>query len=249
MPFRVSRSALPLLRRAATRVSVAVVILVLAVAVFAGVYLFTGIGRPPSNCDAQLSSLIGASASGICLQPLQIVVNSNATYSYVPVLVMNASSTATVDILYHLAAGAYVSHPNLKPTLYSTDVPLALSMASAKVNRSAVWFSSGAVVFRGNGWVIYRYTVNAVQEAAGYYAILPKYYWGMFPALAIGVDPNHLNVSALSTWGLVRCCSSGEIILPSSIVGSSGFEVVNATIPTITECPNAACNIISHSLY
>lgn len=215
----------------------------------ASAYFTLGVGSPSPACDIQLATEIGATTTGLCLRPLEVAWDRNSSDIHVPVLVMKPGTTGTTDILYNISKGLYVSRPGLKPNVTSTDVPMALSVVSAKVNKSSVGFSDGLLVFRNADWVVYRYTVNAAADSAGYYAILPRYYWGMYPALFIGANPNDLNTSSLSMWGYTGCCTSGEVTLPSSIVGTSGFGIVNATVPAIPYCPNAACNLVSRSLY
>jgi hypothetical protein len=102
-------------------------------------------------------------------------------------------------------------------------------------------------VFKDKSVMIYDYTVTTLAGSAGYYAILPPYYFGMLPALAVGADPNQLNASALLMWGYSGTFLSSEVTIPSRIVWTGNMVVVNSTIPMTLDCPNAACSIISHS--
>ncbi len=165
---------------------------------------------------------------------------------YVPVLVLKPGGIGTIDILYHISAGS-IGHVGPLPTVAPSLVPFTLSVASATVNTSLVGFSDDVPIFQNSAWILYRYTVNASADSAGYYAIMPPYYFGIYPALDIGADSNNLNMSALSIWGFTGIITSAEDTVPSTIVGTSGFNVLNATIPGLTDCPNAACNQISRS--
>jgi len=165
---------------------------------------------------------------------------------YVPVLVMKAGGVGTLDILYHLSASS-IGHVGPLPTVAPNLVPFALSVPSATINTSQVGFSDGVVVFQNSGWIIYRYTVHSSVDSMGYYAIMPPYYFGIYPALAIGVNSNDLNMTALSIWGFTGVIMSAEDTVPSTIVGTSGFSIVNATIPGLADCPNPACSQISRS--
>lgn len=165
---------------------------------------------------------------------------------YVPVLIMKPGGVGTIDILYHLSASS-IGHVGPLPTVPSTLVPYALSIASATRNTSLVEFSHGVPIFQNSAWILYRYTVNASVHSTGYYAIMPPYFFGIYPALDIGTDSNNLNMTTLSIWGYTGIIMSAEDTVPSTIVGTSGFTVVNATIPGLSYCPNAACNLISRS--
>ncbi len=165
---------------------------------------------------------------------------------YVPVLVMKPGGFGTIDILYDLSASS-IGHVGPLPTVPSTLVPFALSVPSAIINTSRVGFSDGVPIFQNSAWVIYRYTVNASADSTGYYAIMPPYFFGIYPALDIGADANNLNMSTLSIWGYTGVIMSAEDSVPSTIVGTSGFAVVNATIPGLPDCPNPACSLISRS--
>jgi len=165
---------------------------------------------------------------------------------YVPVLVLKPGATGTIDILYHISAST-IGHVGPLPTVPPNLVPVALSVPLATINTSRVEFSDGVPIFQNNGWTIYRYTVNASADSTGYYAITPPYYFGIYPALDIGTDTNNLNMSALSIWGFTGIITSSEDTVPSTIVGTSGFNIVNATIPGLADCPNPACSQISRS--
>ena len=236
-------------RRIAVQAWAVGLVLIVAVGAVGAAYAYLGTrsAAPAPACDTKLSDQIGAGA-GVCLHPLSVVLNTTTLDSGVPVLIIKPGTAGSVDILYHLSVGAYVSHPNLKPNLTAAHVPLVLSVATASINRSLVGFSNGTVVFKNSDWVIYRYGLESAPDSAGYYAILPPYYWGMYPALYITSDPGSLNASSLSLWGFTGCCMSGEVTLPATIVGTHGFEVVNETVPGISYCPNLACDLISRSL-
>ena len=231
------------------RTSVAIIV---AIGVIVGAsigYSYLRSSTPGSVCDAELSSQIGMTAGDICFQPLAVTQNANSTEFQVPVLIMQPGSTATLDILYHVSTGVYVSHSDLKPNLTATDIPLSLSVSLSTTNQSRVGFSVGKFIYSGDGWVLFRYTVSTCRDAAGYYAILPRYYWGMYPALAPGASPGAINSSALSMWGYTKCCVSGGVTVNSTIVGYGGFAVVDKQVPGIDYCPNAACNIVASSHY
>ena len=234
--------------RAGVSISVAVVavVLVLIGAAFGFLYLRPAPVAP--SCDTPLANQIGMGGNG-CLQPLYVTQNANLTEFTVPVLIMQPGGTGTVDILYHVATAKYASHPGLRPTLSATDVPLALSVLLATTNKSQVGFSPGMTLYEGDGWVIFRYTVNAATDATGYYAVLPPYYWGMYPALAVGRTPAKANEPALAMWGYTKCCISGEVTMNSTVVGYAGFTVVDVQVPGVVYCPDAACNIVSQSHY
>ncbi len=165
---------------------------------------------------------------------------------YVPVLVMKPGGFGSIDILYHISA-ATIGHVGPLPTVAPTLVPFALSVPSATLNTSRVGFSHGVPIFQNSAWIIFRYAVNASADSTGYYAIMPPFYFGIYPALDIGADSNDLNMSALSIWGYTGVIMSAEDTVPSTIVGTSGFSIVNATIPGLDYCPNPACSVISRS--
>jgi hypothetical protein len=165
---------------------------------------------------------------------------------YVPVLVLKPGATGTIDILYHISAST-IGHVGPLPTVPPNLVPVALSVPLATINTSRVEFSDGVPIFQNSAWILYRYTVNASADSTGYYAIMPPYFFGIYPALDIGAESNDLNMSALSIWGYTGIITSAEDTVPSTIVGTSGFSIVNATIPGLQDCPNAACNLISRS--
>ncbi len=226
-------------------VSTLILILVVATAF----YVAYGPGSPSPQCDTRLANKIGAGSSGLCLQPLVVTQNSNSSEFYVPVLIIQPGSSGTLDILYDLASGIYVSHPGLKPNLTAANLPVALSVATAAPNATRVGFSNASLIFKDNGWVIYRYTIETAADSSGYYAILPSYYWGMRPALAVGATPGNLSLTALALWGYTKCCISGEVTMNSTIVGAAGFTIATVTVPGIEFCPNAACNILARSQY
>ncbi len=227
--------------------SVSILILVLVAAT--AFYAAPSPRSPSQQCDTRLADKIGAGSSGLCLQPLVVTQNSNSSEFYVPVLVIQPGASGTLDILYDLTSGIFVSHPGLKPNLTASDLPIALSVATGASNATGVGFSNASLIFKNNDWVVYRYTIETAADSSGYYAILPRYYWGMRPALAVGTAPGNLNLTALAMWGYTKCCISGEIIMNSTIVGAAGFTVANVTVPGIEFCPNAACNIVARSHY
>lgn len=236
-------------RRAAVQIYAAALVIVLVVGGAVAAYVFYA-GRTTEGCNAQILTQIGAENSGLCLRPLNIVVSgSNSSEFYVPVLAIAPGSTGTIEILYHISAGVYVSRPQEKPQVNSTDVPIVLSIATGRPAATGVYFSDGVQVFGNADWTVYSYRVTASAGAAGYYAILPKYYAGVYPALAVGPGAGNLNTSALATWGYTGLTVSGEVIVPSTIVGTSGIDVLNVTIPATTNCPTAACVFMSHSFY
>ena len=236
-------------RAAVARVSVAVLILVLVISAVAATYIYLSTRSHTGVCDTLLSEQIGATATQQCLQPLGITESSsNSSEFYVPVLVLKPGSTGTMDILYHISA-TVMGHRGPLPTIASTDVPLTLSVTATSEGGGQVRFSNGVLTFNISGWLLYKYTVTAPVNSTDYYAIEPPYYYGICPALAVGANPEDLNMSALSMWGFTGVMQSAEFTVPSTIVGTSGFNIVNATVPGISYCPNAACVLISRSAY
>ena len=161
-------------------------------------------------------------------------------------MIMNPGTTSTMDVLYLLSARSE-GHRGPLPNVTSSEVPLTLSVPSGQLEPGKVSFSNASVVFQDTAVILYRYTVSAAADSNGYYAILPPYYYGIYPALAVGADPNGLNKSALSIWGFSGVIESQEFVVPSYIVGTGNLNVVNATVPMILNCPNPACVMISHS--
>ena len=203
-------------------------------------------GASTRPCDAAFSAEVGASATGLCLQNVQISVSpSNGSAFVVPVMVLKTGATATLDILYLLSSET-VGHTGPIENVTASDVPVALSVPSGMIS-DKITFSNASIVFANRYVIIYSYTVSALAGSNGYYAILHPYYYGTYQALAVGADPDQLNVSALSTWGFSGTMQSGEFALSSSIVGTGNLVLVNATVPMIPACPNRACVIISHS--
>lgn len=239
-------------RRVAVQTSALVVAAIAIVATGAAAFISLSESGPKPvmlSCDATLLAQIGGTGTGLCLTPLNVVESvSNLSNYYVPVLVMSPGSSASIDIMYNVAGGYYVSNSKLKPEITATRVPLALSVPSALVNKSAVGFSSGKVVFQNSAWVIYRYALNASAGSSGAYAILPPYYVGMYPALIVGTRQS-FNTTQLALWGYSGFSESGEVILPSTVVGVRGLTVLNETVPVTTSCPNPACGLVSRSLY
>jgi hypothetical protein len=203
---------------------------------------------PVRVCDAALSAELGLSATNICLQDVQISVSStNGSRFIVPVMVMQTGTTTTMDILYLLSSET-LGHTGPIENVTASDVPIALSVPSGRAS-DQVTFSDASIVFANKNVIIYSYTVKAPYGSNGYYAILAPYYYGAYPALAVGADPDHLNESALSTWGFSGPMQSAEFALPSSIVGTGDLVLVNASVPMIPTCLNPACIVISHSGY
>lgn len=239
---------------ASHRVAIQTYVLALAVvlvvaAVSGGFLLFRGYTGEKA-CDVALLAHIGATGSGLCLQPLRRVISkSNSSDFEVPALIMKAGATASVEIMYNLSEGIYVSRSYEKPNVTSSDAPLTLSVTTARPSPNSVSFSNGVLLFRDAGWAIYSYSVTASDNSSGYYAILPTYYYGMNPALIVGASPNGLNMTSLAMWGYTGFTESGEAILPSTIVGTSGMTVLEVSVPMTNVCPNSACIFIAHSLY
>lgn len=215
----------------------------------AAAYLYLGTPSGGTNCDPQVLIQMGASGSGLCLSPLEIKVSgTNSSEFFVPVLTMRPGTTGTIEILYDMGAGNYVSRAWEKVNLTSTEVPLAFSMALARPSAD-VRFSSGRVVFQNNAWLLYSYKVTALANATGYYSILPWYYVGLYPAFRVGSSSGSQNMSILANWGYTGDSTSGEVILPSMVVGTSGMTVANVTVSTTANCPSSACVLIADSLY
>lgn len=198
-------------------------------------------------CDTSLTGELGISSPGLCLQqPLQVsVLSSNYSEYVVPVMILQPGSSTAVYILYLLADEA-VAHPGQIENVTTSDVPVAMSVPSGEVS-GLVTFSNATVLFSSKSVILYEYTVTAAVGSDGYYAVLPPYYYGAYPALAVGASPGALNQTALQTWGYDGMMLSGEFVLPSDIVGTGNLMVVNATVPTTPECPTPACVTISHS--
>jgi hypothetical protein len=247
-----ARGNSPALRRGAARSSeVFLIVFIVTVAlVVTGASLLPPGGASTATsartCDAAFSAEVGVSATGLCLQDVQISVSpSNGSTFVVPVMVMKTGATATLDILYLLGSET-VGHTGPIENVTASDVPVALSVPSGTVS-DKVTFSNASIAFANKDVIIYSYTVSANAGSDGYYAILPPYYYGTYPALAVGADPDQLNASALSAWGFSGAMQSGEFALPSIVVGIGSLMLVNATVPMTETCPNGACVIISHS--
>ncbi len=226
----------------------AVVLIVIIAAGVAVTSFFLMEKQHAVSCDTRLVEQIGAT-SKLCLHPLNVTVSgSNSSNFEIPVLVMKPGGTGSIEILYHLSA-AVIGHKGPLPVLSSSIVPLTLSVNASREGNSKVVFSNGVLLLNNSGWLVYKYTVNTSAASTGYYAIEPPYYYGIYPALAVGIKPGDLNMSALSMWGFDGIIESGEFIVPSTIVSTSGFGLLNATVLGISYCPNAACVLISHSAY
>ena len=234
-------------RSAITKLTVVVLIVIIIIATLVTTLILLP-RRQAVSCDTKLSAQLGAT-SMLCLRPLSITSSSsNSSNFIVPVLIMKAGGTGSIEILYHLS-NAFVAHKGQPPVLSSSIVPLTLSVDAATEGKSSVVFSSGTLLLNNSGWLLYKYKVNASTSSSGYYAIEPPYYYGIYPALAVGVNPRNLNISALSMWGFDGAIESGEFIVQSTIVSTSGFVIVNATVSGISYCPNSASILISHSAY
>jgi hypothetical protein len=197
-------------------------------------------------CDPTLLEEMRLSATNLCLENVQVSASpTNSSELIVPVLVTSPGTTTSLEVLYLLSSET-LGHTGPIQTITAAEGPVALSIPSGKVS-DEVTFSNATLVFSNKSLEIYRYTLTAALGSDGYYAILPPFYWGVYPALAIGVDPARLNATALSTWGYSGVMQSAEFALPSSIVGTGALDVVNATVPTIPTCPSPVCVIISHS--
>jgi hypothetical protein len=161
-------------------------------------------------------------------------------------MIMKPGTSTTFELLYLLNART-VGHAGPEANVTASTLPFALSVPSGTIDTNKVMFSNTTVIYQTAAVIIYRYTLSAADDSAGYYAMLPPYYYGTYPAFAIGADPNNLNESALSIWGYSGFMISQEFIVPSYVVGTGDLNVVNATIPMISYCPNQACNMIAHS--
>jgi hypothetical protein len=241
------------LRRTAVARSSAVflIVFIATVTLFSAGSLLSASGGPQATvtrhpCDASLSAELGLSPTRLCLQDVQIsVAPGDGSAFSVPVMVMKTSTSTTIEIQYLLSSES-VGHTGPIENVTASDVPVALSVPSGKVSDS-VTFSNASIVFANRDVIIYSYTLTALTGSDGYYAILPPYYYGVYPALAVGVNPDGLNATTLSTWGFTGMMVSGEFELPSSVVGTGDLVLVNATVPFVSGCPNPACVIISHS--
>ncbi len=198
------------------------------------------------TCDSTLSTALGITNAGLCLQNVQIWVSaSNSSEFIVPVMTMGQGTTTTIDILYLLNSES-VGHKGPIQNVTTDDFPVAISVPSGKPS-TQVTFSNASVVYTGKGIIIYSYTLTASAGSVGYYAIAPPFYYGAYPALAVGAEPGQLNSTALSMWGYDGMMQSGEFALPSDIVSTGTLTLVNATVPATPTCPNPACIIVAHS--
>lgn len=222
-----------------------VIILVLATSLIIVFFTF------PTNelaCEPQLSGELGVTNQSLCLHPLTISVSSaNASEFTVPVLVMKPGLSGTLEILYHISA-SQVNHQGNKANLTSADLPGVLSVSTATENKSEVGLYNAALIFSNADWALYKYVIDTSSHSAGYYAVLPPFYYGFYPPLAITSNPNKLNNTALSMWGFTGMIQSGEFIIPSTIVRVTELQVVNVTVPDTGYCPNSACVLITRSL-
>lgn len=225
------------------------VIVVLLVSL-AGYSLLNPVPNAPTGasvaCDSTLSTALGITNAGLCLQDVQVSVSDfNSSDFVVPVMIMGQGTTTTVDILYLLNSES-VGHNGPIQNVTADDFPVAISVPSGKVS-TQVTFSNASVLYTGKGIVIYSYTVTSSAESDGYYAIAPPFYFGVYPVLAVGAEPGQLNDTAVSMWGYDGMMQSGEFALPSDIVGTGTLVLVNATVPATPSCPNPACIVVAHS--
>jgi hypothetical protein len=225
---------------------IALVIILLVIGVY-GTYILLNKIPKTANCDSFLSKEVGA--NDLCLRPFTISISpSNSSDFVVPVLIAQPGGSASIEVLYHLSAST-VNHQGNLASLTPSDVPDMLSESTGTVSPSQVTVSNGVLVYNSTAWVIYSYTLRTSSASEGYYAILPPFYYGTYPALAVASESNTLNMSALAMWGFDEVGQSSEFVIPSTIVGTSGLSVVNASVPQISYCPNSACIAVSHSLY
>jgi hypothetical protein len=239
-------------RRAVGRSTWIIIAATATVALLAGITLLgaspgaqsSTVHRP--ECDSALSSGVGIPASSICLEDVEVsLLPTNSSDFSVPVMVMKPGTTTTVELLYLLSAESS-GHTGPMENVTASDLPVALSVPGGKAS-DVVTFSNASVLFADRSVILYSYTLTAPAGSGGYYAILPPYYSGAYPALAVGADPKHLNATALSTWGYNGGMETAEFSLPSLVVGTGNLDVVNATVPASQNCMNPACIIISHS--
>jgi len=202
-----------------------------------------------SECDPQLSVEIGESGTGLCLRQVSLTVSrSNSSEFSVPVMIMKPGTSTVVKVLYFLAAES-VNHPGPILNITSSEPPVIMSVPSGTFDAGGVTLSNASAIFQNARVVIFSYTLTAATNSSGYYAILPLYYFGMYPALVVSADPNHPNMTALSLWGYTGTMISSEFIVPSFIVGTGDLNVINASVPMTENCMNPACVKISHSEY
>jgi len=223
---------------------------VLAIALIASVALLTlprnSTKASTKVCDEALLSELKLSSTDFCLQNLQITISAkNSSELIVPVMIVKPGTITSLELLYELS-GESVQHPGPKQNVTSSELPAALSVPSGIVS-DLVKFSDASLVYESSSTVIYNYTLIAPDSSNGYYAIMPPFYFGFYPVLAVGADSNHLNESELSNWGYDGPMISGEFMLPSLIVGTGDATLVNATVPAVQICPSPACNVIAHS--
>ncbi|HZW55484.1 MAG TPA: hypothetical protein VFF30_04270 [Nitrososphaerales archaeon] len=230
-------------------VAICIILIVALTAVLSTYFIFEGSANSPSRCDEQLSKATGA--TNFCLNPLTIeILASNSSDYNVPVLVIRPGTTAQMSILYHLAVnGISGSSTHVRPNLTSTTVPYALSADSGRISNNEVKFENATMVFQNETWVLFSYNVKASSNSSRYYAILPPFYYGFYPAIAVEPSSGNLNYSELTMWGFDGIIESGEFVIPSTIVATSNLNLVNVTVPGTTICPNAACSVIIHRGY
>jgi hypothetical protein len=222
---------------------------ILVVGLFAGYVLLAppkGSRTSSQDCDPALLSGLKSPPSGLCLQNLQIKISlSNTSEFIVPVMIVKPGTTTNLEILYQLSSES-VQHPGPPQNVTSSEIPTIRSVPSGNVS-NLVKFSNGTMIYGSHAVDIYSYSLTASPGSDGYYAILPPFYFGFLPVLAVGASPDRLNESALSNWGYDGTIISGEFMLPSYVVGTGDATLVNATVPGTQVCPSPLCNLIAHS--
>lgn len=230
--------------RASNKASPLSLIFILCLGAIFATYVYYSTWGSSVSCNSQLEDQVGTRAH--CFKPVGQVslVATNTSEFNVPVMVIKPGSTAMITILYHEIAKD--APANVYPPFTSNSRPYALSVASGRLMLTGVVFSTGDLLYKNGSWYLYQYTLTTSVNSSGYYAFLPPFYYGFYPAIYVG--NSFPNKTSLSMWGFAGIIESGEFILPSTIVGMKGnIQVLNETVPEIAHCPNPACLIISHS--
>jgi len=200
---------------------------------------------PAQKCDPSLVSELKIPDS-LCLENLQITIPVTNTSAFiVPVIIVKPGTTTTIEILYQLSSES-VQHPGPRLNVTSFEIPTFRLVPSGNVS-DLIKCSNGTLVYGSSSLTIFSYNVTTLPGSDGYYAILPLFYFGFYPVLAVGASPGHLNQSVLNTWGYDGPLLTGEFALPSQIVGTGDATLVNATVPMTQICPSVACHVIAHS--
>lgn len=231
-------------RRATGKGSSLSIIFILCLGAVFAAYVSYSTSGTGAKCDTQLEDQAGTRA--YCFEPVGQVslIATNTSEFNVPVIVIKPGSNASITILYDEIAKD--APANVYPPFTSNSRPYALSVASGKLMLSDVVFSTGNLLYKNGSWYLYQYNLTTTANSSGYYAFLPPFYYGFYPAIYVG--NGYPNKTSLSMWGFSGIILSGEFILPSTIVGlSSNVQVFNKTVPQIPTCPNPACKTISHS--